>query len=318
LARAFRFSAPMPRLDQPVARWRDAVRQIEDLGFSSVSVSDHLTHGWAMEPTVAMTAAAEVTERLRVLSLVFSNDYRHPVMLHKSMATLDLLSGGRVEIGLGAGWMLSDYEAANLRYDPVEVRVSRLEESIEVLKGLFAPAPYSFHGKHYQISELDGLPKPIQRPHPPILIGGGGKRVLSVAAQFADIVGINPSQSPGVTFASEMLDQTAERVERKLGWVRAAAAAASREMDEIEVQIRLLTSYISDSSSDVESWLNQLASGLDVNPAVLARSPALLLGNVEQCVETLQERRERFGISYINLTGDLRQAATVVARLAGT
>jgi probable F420-dependent oxidoreductase len=326
LARPFRFSVPMPRLDQAAARWRDEVRRIEDLGFSSISVSDHFTQGWVMEPIVAMTAAAEVTQRLRVLSLVFGNDYRHPVMLHKSMATLDVLSEGRVEIGLGAGWMLSDYDTANLAYDPAPVRVDRLEESAKVLKGLFGPTPYSLQGRHYRISGLEGLPKPVQRPHPPLLIGGGGKRVLSVAAQLADIVGINPGQRPdvisgkqlGVIVPSEVVDQTAERVDRKVGWVRTAATAAGRSMEGIELQIRLLSCHLSSSASDARASLVRISDELRVEPAVLEGSPALLHGSVEQCVEALQERRERFGISYVNLKGDVGKAARIVARLAGT
>jgi probable F420-dependent oxidoreductase len=308
----------MPRLVQPARRWRDEVRRIEDLGFSFVSVSDHFTQGWVMEATVAMTAAAAATERLRILSLVFSNDYRHPVMLHRAMATLDVLSEGRVEIGLGAGWMVSDYDAANLRYDHGAVRVDRLEESAKVLKGLFEPTPFSMHGKHYQISELDGLPKPVQRPHPPLLLGGGRPHVLSVAARLADIVGINPSQRPGVIVPHEALDQTAERVDAKVGWVQAAAATASRSMDEIELQMRLLSFRVCRSAAEARSSLAAMARRLRVEPAVLEGSPALLHGTVEQCVETLQVRRERFGISYVNLTGDIGSAAPVVARLAGT
>src|SRR5256885_1042012 len=181
----------MPRLEGSAAAWRDGVRRIESLGFDTVSVSDHFTRGWVMEPTAAMLAAAEATERLRVLSLVLGNDYRHPVLLHKTMATIDLLSDGRLELGLGAGWMRSDYDAAGLPYDPPAVRLDRLRESLHLLKGLFGPDPLTFHGTHYRITSLDGLPKPVQRPHPPLLVGGGGKRVLGLAAREADIVSVH-------------------------------------------------------------------------------------------------------------------------------
>jgi len=307
MTRAFRFSAPMPRLDQPPARWRDEVRRIEDLGFSSVSVADHFSQGWSMEPVVVMTAAAAATERLRVLSLVFANDYRHPVLLHKSMANLDVLSDGRVELGLGAGWMLDDYRAANLPYDSAAVRVGRLEESARVMKGLFGPSPFTFHGKHYQVDALDGLPKPIQKPHPPLLIGGGRRQVLTVAAELADIIGINPSQRPGHVTPFEALDQTADRVAQKVAWTRAALTAAGRPVDAPELQIRLLGGALA-----------RLAERQGTAPTVLQESPALLYGSVEQCVEALQERRERFGISYVNLTGSLDDLAPIVARLSGT
>ena len=109
-------------------------------------------------------------------------------MVHKAMATLDVLSEGRVEVGLGAGWLQSDYQAADVPYDPAGVRVDRLEESLRVIKGLFGSAPLSFSGKHYRITALEGLPKPVQRPRPPLLIGGGGRRILSLAGRHADIV----------------------------------------------------------------------------------------------------------------------------------
>jgi probable F420-dependent oxidoreductase len=265
-----------------------------------------------------MTAAAEVTTSLRVLSLVFGNDYRHPVVLHKSMATLDVLSEGRVEIGLGAGWMLEDYQAANLPYDPAPHRVERLEEAALVLNGLFSQDPFSFRGKHYQIEELDGLPKPFQHPHPPLLIGGGGRRVLEVAARVADIVGINPSQPAGAVDSYEALDQTFERVGEKVAWVHEVLRREGRSVDDVELQIRLLSSCVSRSSEQARTMLTALAERMGVSLALLERSPALLYGTVEQCVEALEERRERLGISYVNLTaGNVEDMAPIVARLRG-
>jgi probable F420-dependent oxidoreductase len=318
LVRAFRFIAPMPRFDQSAARWRDAVRRIEDLGFSTVSISDHFTQGWVMEPTVAMTVAAEVTERLRVLSLVLGNDYRHPVLVHKAMATLDVLSEGRVEIGLGAGWLLSDYQAASIPYAPAGVRVERLDESARVLKGLFAAAPLTFSGRHYQIEKLDGLPKPVQQPHPPLLIGGGRRRVLSIAGRHADIVGINPGLEAGTVGATVMLDMTAEAVGQKVGWARAAAAAEGRSQDDLELQMSLLLCRVSRSAGESRDAVSSLAAGSDLDPSLLERSPAVLSGSLEQCAERLQETRERFGISYLNLGGNLDAVAPIVQRLAGT
>jgi probable F420-dependent oxidoreductase len=318
VTRPFRFIAPLPRLDQPVPRWRDALRRIEDLGYATVSVSDHFTKGWVMEPVVAMTVAAEVTRRLRVLSLVLGNDYRHPVLLHKAMATLDVLSGGRVEVGLGAGWLQSDYEAAGIPRAPAAVRIERLEESVEVLKGLFGPGPLTFSGRHYQVSMLDGLPKPLQRPHPPLLIGGGGRRVLSVAGRHADIVSVNPTLRAGVPPSTVLQDATAERIGQKLAWVREAAVAAGRAFDDIEVQLSLLLCRISTSAGRAREAVSSLLDASGGDPQALERSPAVLAGSVEQCVEALQERRERFGISYVNVGGDVEAAAPVVSRLAGT
>jgi probable F420-dependent oxidoreductase len=305
-------------MSQSAAGWRDAVRRVEDLGFSTVSISDHFTQGWVIEPTIAMTVAAEVTERLRVLSLVLGNDYRHPVLVHKAMATLDVLSEGRVEIGLGAGWLLSDYQAAHIPYASPGVRVERLGESIQILKGLFAPSAFSFTGRHYGITMLDGLPKPVQRPHPLLLVGGGRRRVLSIAGRHADIAGINPSLEMGIVTPAAVQDMTAERVAQKLAWVREAAVGCGRSVDDLEIQMSLLVCRISTSAGQAEEAVSSLASQANVDPAALQQSPAVLSGSLEQCVEKLQEVRERFGVSYLNLGGNIEAGASIVRRLAGT
>jgi probable F420-dependent oxidoreductase len=312
----FRFIAAMPRLDQPAAQWRAQLRHIEDLGYSAVSISDHFTRGWMMDPLVAMTAAAEATSTLRLLSLVLANDYRHPVLLHKALATLDVLSGGRVEVGLGAGWMPSDYAAAGIPLDPPGVRVDRLGEAVDVLKGLFAGRPLKYVGKHYRITELDGLPKPVQAPHPPVLIGGGSRRVLELAGATADIVGINASMRWGASTGTALLDLTAERVTAKLSVARSAALAAGRDPDSLRYQISMLSLHLTDVPG-ARPWLSSLAEGVD-DPLVLAESPAVLRGTVEDCAETLHRRREQYGFDYIQLGGDPAAAAPLVARLAGT
>jgi probable F420-dependent oxidoreductase len=317
-ARPFRFIAPMPKLDGPVDRWRDALRRIEDLGFSTVSVSDHFTQGWVMEPTIAMASAAEATSRLRVLSLVLGNDYRHPVMVHKAMATLDVMSEGRVEVGLGAGWLLSDYRAAHVPYDPAGVRIDRLEESLQVMKGLFGPAPLNFSGSHYRITELEGLPKPVQRPYPPLLVGGGRRRVLSVAGRHADIIGINPSLTNGAVSPEAILDMTPERVAQKVTWARAATEAAGRPVSDIEFQASMLICRISSSAGPAAAAVSSLAAWGDLDPEVVARSPVALAGSIEQCIERLLENRERFGISYVNLGGNVDAVGPIVQRLAGS
>jgi probable F420-dependent oxidoreductase len=314
--RPFRFGVAMPRLAGPASAWRAQLRRIEDLGFSTVTISDHLTRGWTMEPVVAMTAALAETTRLRVLSLVLANDFRHPVLLHKAMATLDVLSGGRVEVGLGAGWMPSDYEAAGIPLDPPRVRIERLAEAVEVIKGLFGAGAVTYHGKYYQIADLDGLPKPVQAPHPPLLIGGGSRPVLQLAGAAADIAGINASMRRVTGPGSALLDLTGERVAAKLDVVRAAARAAGRDPADLSYQISVLSLRVTDVPG-ARSWTSSLAAGV-TDPAVLADSPAVLHGSVGYCVETLQRRREQFGLDYVQLGGDLTAAGAIVARLAGT
>ncbi|HVN50318.1 MAG TPA: TIGR03621 family F420-dependent LLM class oxidoreductase, partial [Acidimicrobiales bacterium] len=161
--------------------WRALARRVEDLGYSTLFMPDHF--GDQLAPVPALMAAADATSELRIGALVFDNDYKHPVVLAKEAATLDLLSGGRLELGVGAGWMVSDYEQAGMAYDPPKVRVDRFAEGLAVIKGLFAEGELHFEGEHYRIEGLDGRPKPVARPHPPILIGGGAKRMLSIAAR---------------------------------------------------------------------------------------------------------------------------------------
>jgi probable F420-dependent oxidoreductase len=312
--RGFRFSTSMPTLNRPIPVWRDEVRRIEDLGFNSVSVSDHFTGGWAMDPIVAMTVAAEATTSLRVQCAVFCNDFRHPVMLHKSMANLDVFSGGRVEIGLGAGWMRADHDAAGLAFDEAMTRIERLDEAMTVLKGLFAGSPFTFQGEHYRIDNLAGLPAPAQRPHPPLLVGGGSRRILELAGRQADIVGINPRLASDVDAGQAILDMSPERVRRKVDWARHAAIAAGRNPDDLEFQVRISDLRLIDGGTEhrsTSSLAEQAAS------AELTDSPAVLAGTVDECVDRLVKVREEYGISYFHLGGSVDAAGPIVARLAG-
>jgi probable F420-dependent oxidoreductase len=313
---AFRFSTAMPALTGPVSEWRDKLRRIEDLGYWSVAVSDHFTAGWVMDPLVVMTAAAEATTTLRIMPLVLANDYRHPVLLHKALATLDVLSGGRVEIGLGAGWMESDYAAANIPLDPAAVRIERLGESVQVIQGLFGPDPLSFVGKHYQITELDGLPKPVQKPHPQVLVGGGGRRVLELAGRVADIVGINPVMRKDRSDRQALLDLSSAGVAKRIAIARSSAEEAGRDPDTLRYHTSIRSVDITDAP-DARPWVSSMASDI-TDPAVLADSPAVLHGTVASCVEALQGRRERFGLDYFHLGGDPTAAAPVISRLAGS
>lgn len=312
--RPFRFTTSMPALDRPVARWRDEIRRIEDLGFSSVSVSDHLTGGWAMDPLVAMTVAAEATTRLRVLGLVFCNDFRHPALLHRALANLDVFSGGRVEIGLGAGWLRDDHDAVGLPFDPPGVRVDRLAEAVEVLLGLFGEKPVTFVGQHYRITELTGLPRPARPRRPPLLVGGGSRRVLELAGRRADIVGINPRLAPDVDPLAAVTELSPRRLARKVAWARSAALAAGRDPDTLEFQLRMFDVRV--VHRGVEHRATSSHARL-ADPAALAGSPAVLHGSVAECVDRLYDLRERYGINYLHLGGNLAAAAPIVARLAG-
>ena len=195
------------------ADWAELARKAEDLGYDTLFMPDHF--GDQLAPVPALMAAADATTELKVGALVFDNDYKHPVVLAKELATIDVLSGGRLEVGLGAGWMQSDYDQSGIPMDPPGVRVSRMVEGIAVIKGCFDAGPYSFAGEHYTITEYDGLPKPMQSP-PPFLIGGGAKRVLSIAAREAQIVGINPSIHSGRVDAAAAQNGAAGETDQKL------------------------------------------------------------------------------------------------------
>ena len=238
--------------------------------------------------------------------MVFCNDFRHPVLLHKSMANLAVFSGGRVEVGLGAGWKQSEHAAAGLTFDPPAERVERLGESIDVLTGLFGAAPLTYAGKHYRITELDGLPKLDRKP--PILVGGGGRKVLELAGRSADIVGINPRLTAGGGLAAAMADMTGERIALKVAWARGAAEDPER----LEFQLTMLDVRVTVGSETFGSTSSQARAA---SPEQLAASPAVLHGTVDECVDKLVEVRERFGISYFHLGSDPAAAAPIVAKL---
>jgi probable F420-dependent oxidoreductase len=291
--------------------WRGLARRVEDLGFDTMTVADHLDAQLAITP--AITAAAEASTTLRVGGLVWCNDYRHPVVMAKEAATIDVLAGGRFELGLGAGWMTSDYVSAGIPLDRPGVRIDRLAEAVTVIRGLWSDGPLSFEGDHYRIDALEGWPKPVQRPGPPLLLGGGGRRMLELAAREADIVGLNVSLAKGVIDADAGPNATAEATFEKLRWIHEAAGA---RYDDLELQVRVHVAAVTD---DREGLAEALAPALGVSPTDALLSPHALAGTEEQIVETLIERRERFGISYVGMGADAMEAmAPIVSRLRGT
>lgn len=309
----------MPTLDRSPREWRNAVRRIEADGYSTVAISDHVSRGWAMEPLVALLAAADATTTLRVMSMVLANDYRHPVLVHRAIATIDVLSGGRVELGLGAGWLADDYAALGIPLDPPATRIKRLDEAVRLIKQLFeATSPISAAGTHYRAAGLEGLPRPVQRPRPPILIGGGGRAVLSLAGREADIAGVNAALVHGSGRREGVAGLTAAATAEKVGWVREAAREARRGAGEPELQVSVLHAHVTDSPSASRAALDRLAEDVGLAAEAVDASPSVLIGSVERCCELLRERRERFGFSYIKLGPDPVAAAPIVARLAGT
>jgi probable F420-dependent oxidoreductase len=287
-------------------------RRIESLGYSTMTMPDHFTGQLA--PVPALQCAADATSTLRLGALVYDNDYRHPVVLAKELATMDILSDGRVEIGLGAGWMVTDYEQSGIPYDPPGVRVSRMIEGLHIIKLALGPDRFSFSGDHYTITDYDGSPKPVQTL-PPVLIGGGGPRVLRFAAREADIVGINGTLTSGAVDGSTFASMTADAVDEKVGVVRDAATEADR-LDGIEMNIR---AFLVDITDDVEAAIETLSQFTGAPPQVIESSPFALVGPPEQLIDLLRARRERWGFSYVIVgQNDVETFAPVVAALSGT
>jgi len=284
---------------------------VESLGYSALYLPDHF--GEQFGPVAALMAAADGTTTIRVGALVFDNDYRHPVVLAKEVATLDLLSDGRFDFGLGAGWLKSDYEQSGIPYDPPGVRIERMEEGLGIIKGLLAGGPFSFVGKHYRITSAEGYPSPVQKPHPPILIGGGGRRMLQIAAREADIVNVNFDLREGRASRATARTGTADATEEKMAWIREAAGT---RFEQIELSAYVMVANITE---DAGSLAAALAGGMGMEAAAVLDMPHLLIGTVVEVVEALQRRRERYGFSYVILPGEAAESfAPVVERLSGT
>ncbi len=291
--------------------WVELARRVEANGYSTLTMPDHFSDQLA--PVPALQCAADATTSLRLGALVYDNDYKHPVVLAKELATMDLLSDGRVEIGLGAGWMVTDYERSGIPYDPAGTRVSRLIEGVAVIKGALGDGPFSFDGEHYTITDYDGTPKPVQTP-PPILIGGGGRRVLTFAAREADIVGINGTMTSGAVDASTFDSMMAGAVDDKIEIVRSAASDAGRLAD-IEMNVRVFMVFVTD---DVDRALGTLSEFTGAPTEVIADSPFALVGPTGKIVDELRERRDRWGFSYIIVgQNDVEAFAPVVGELSG-
>ena len=236
---------------------------------------DHFEDQLAVAPALAV--AANATSTLRMGALVFGNDYRHPVVLAKDMATLDVLSDGRMEFGIGAGWMRTDYEAAGMSYDRPGERIDRMLESIEIIRGLFGDGPVDFAGEHYTITGLEGLPKPVQSP-PPLLIGGGGKRMLTIAAEQADIVGVTANLKAGEIGADAVADITPARFDEKLQWVR---DAAGDRMNDIELNCLVMSTQV---VADREAAITGTAAMFGFDRADADATPILLIGSPDEIV----------------------------------
>ena len=293
-------------------------RRAEAAGYSTFLIRDHFIEepfGHQLAPLAALTAVAGATSTLRVGSLVLSNDYRHPVMLAKEIATLDVLSNGRVELGLGAGFSKAEYDGAGLPFDPPGIRVDRLEESIHVLKGLFGDGPLTFAGKHYAVTHLDGFPKPVQRPHPPLLIGAAGKRMLSIAAREADIIGFQTVSTAKGVMSDDPSGRLAPAVAQRVEQVRQGAGERFRE-----IELSMVASFVfADQRRQTAEQLARDRGWAGLSPDQVLEMPSVFVGSLDHIVDEMRARRERYGFSYyVVLDQAMEKVAPIVRRLAGT
>jgi probable F420-dependent oxidoreductase len=323
MTKPFRFAVQSFHADS-AKEWREGARQVEDLGYSALHLADHIIGpGPALEATnhplqtlaavPAMAVAAEATTNLRIGCRVFCIDYRPAAVLAKEAATLDFFSDGRLELGLGAGWLQGEYEAIGLPFDPIGMRIDRLGETVQFIKAYMTPEQLDFSGTHVNSKGYQGVPQPIQTPHPPIMIGGGGRRVLSLAAREADIVSINFNNRAGIIGPDGVMSGTADATAEKVGWIR---EAAGDRFDSLEIEIGAYFTFVGEGTGAIAEGM---AASFGFTPEQMRAHPHGLFGSVDEVCDELVRRREAYGISYVTVGGDARDAfAPVVARLAGS
>jgi len=316
----------MPRPFQLIAGLRHVVnratliehaRAAESVGYTHLCIHDHLEPQLAAIPM--LTAAAIATERLRVCPLVLNNDLRHPAVVAQDLATLDVLSDGRLDVGIGAGWNEPEYKAIGLQFDPPGVRIERMTEAIAILRGLFADGPFSFAGRHYAITDLDGQPKPVQRPHPPFIVGGTKERVLRIAAREGDIVGLDLRQD-----RESLPDAWPGRMDTRVDWVRDEAGPRFEQLDLSVLRLVgpiAITPNAREAAQRVADAYHA-STGLEIEPDDIIESPYSMIGTIPSLVDKLRRSRERWGINSY-LVGwydepELAQLAPLVEQLAGT
>jgi len=297
--------------------WRDEARRVEALGYSTLFFPDHFEDQW--DPTAAIAAVGAVTEKLRVGTLVYDVDYRHPVVFAKQASTIQILTRGRFEFGFGAGWMESDYVQAGIPYDRPGVRIERMEEALQIMRGMWTQSRTTFEGKHYRIRDIAQAAAGQDSAAPPkILIGGGGRRVLGIAGRYADIVGINPKMIAGRIAPETPADLRPANVREKVAWVREAAEQAGRDPERIEFNSLAFVVSVTDDPSGLR---RALAKSSGMSEAEVADCPIFLTGSADEIRDRLEKRREETGISYITLAaaahGSLEEFAEVMEPLIG-
>lgn len=325
MTKPFRFSVQAFTPTSP-DDWSETVRAAEDLGYSCLHLADHyLGPGAAAEaashpPQVvaaipAMMSAADLTSTIKIGARVMCVDYHQPVVLAKSLATIDYLSGGRLEPGFGAGWITSEYDAMGIPMDRPGVRIDRMIEHVELARAYFAGDDLDIAGEHVRVSGMGALPASPQPDGPKIMIGGGSPRVLRTAGRLADIVSINFDNSAGKIGAHGIGSGTRDGTMQKIDWIK---EGAGDRFADIELEIGGYFIAVTPDPAATPDTLATMAEGFGMSPDVLAEHMHTLVGSVDEICETLEQRRDTYGISYVNVAArNMKAFAPVVERLTG-
>lgn len=311
-ARPLRFGTHL-NWAESASQFCERARRAEGLGYATFTVADHLDRQYACLP--ALVAAGTATSTIRVGPLVVGNDYKHPVVLAKELATADLFLDGRLQVGLGAGWLRDDYVRSGITLDSARTRIARLEESLMILKGLWSGEVFSFDGEYYSVHDLEGSPVPAQKPHPPLMIGAGGKRMLSLAARHADIINITVNQNSGIRDVGTVMASAGNQArginQQRIQWIR---QAAGERFDQIELGALCFVV----PTDDRQSVVRERAQAFGIAESDLLDSPQWLIGNPDEMVADLFRRRDELGISYIIFFDHMADPmAPIVAELSG-
>ncbi len=307
--RPFRFGVQLQRADSPTS-WLNKARIAEDIGYSVVTMPDHVSPQPA--PMPALTAIALSTTTIRVGPMVMSNDWRNPVLLAREAATLDWLSNGRLELGIGAGWQSKDYEQLGLPFDSPGVRVDRMAEALEIIRDLLSGVTVTYSGRYYRLVDATCYPPPVQTPHPALVVGGGSRRILSLAGRLADVVNVHTNLGASQRGVSYKPDLAPESARQRFAWVREGAA---ERLAEVELGLRIFMTAVTDQRANAAA---DLGARWQLNASQVLESPYALIGSADSIAEELVARREEYGAShFVWNESELETMAPVVKRLAG-
>jgi probable F420-dependent oxidoreductase len=307
--RGFRFGVQLTGADSRNA-WIDKARRAEGFGYSVVTIVDHM--GDQLAPMPALTALAMSTTSIRVGTMVLANDWRNPLLVAREAATLDWLSNGRLELGIGAGWLTTDYEQLGIPYDRPGVRVERMMEGLTLIRDLLSGERVNHSGRYYRLTNASCFPRPVQKPHPPIVVGGGSRRLLTFAGQLADVVNVHTNLgAEHVVGDQSRADISSKAASRRFGWVREGAGG---RLQQIELGLRIFAASVTERP---EATAAELGRRWQLGATELLDSPYALIGSVDGITDGILKRRREFGATYYTWNEpEMEKMAPIVRRLA--